>query len=181
MMIIIIITKTKISKKVSVYLKSFKYNFNALWVCLDKNCFASKLLSIRMQMQWVIEVSRILESDWSRKSWACLTKTNWFWLDGNIFLEIYQKQELSWIYMGWVCKKKTKLQELSFKIISNKFNRKLFSKNLTSYMPFFNRYGPWFLYISSHMQKVEKIYIYIYIYIYILYIIYIIYNIYIYI
>ena len=106
MMIIIIITKTKISKKVSVYLKSFKYNFNALWVCLDKNCFASKLLSIRMQMQWVIEVSKILESDWSRKSWACLTKTNWFWLDGNIFWKyIKNKNFLEYIWGGFARRK----------------------------------------------------------------------------
>ena len=106
MMIIIIITKTKISKKVSVYLKSFKYNFNALWVCLYKNCFASKLLSIRMQMQWVIEVSKILESDWSRKSWACLTKTNWFWLDGNIFWKyIKNKNFLEYIWGGFARRK----------------------------------------------------------------------------
>ena len=32
----IIITKIKvISKKASLYLKSLKYNFNALWACLD--------------------------------------------------------------------------------------------------------------------------------------------------
>ena len=132
MMIIIIITKTKISKKVSVYLKSFKYNFNALWVCLYKNCFASKLLSIRMQMQWVIEVSRILESDWSRKSWACLTKTNWFWLDGNIFWKYIKNKNFVEYIWGGFARRKQKLQELSFKIISNKFNWKFFSKNLTS-------------------------------------------------
>ena len=52
-------------------------------------------------------------------------------------------------------------------------NKKTFEKNwkLNFYYAFFNTYGPSFLYISGHMQKVKKantyIYMYIYIYIYI--------------
>ena len=59
--------------------------------------------------------------------------------------------------------RKYKLREFSFKIMFNKFKWQSFSKILKGsvFNIFWNRYWLWVLWISSHMQKVRRIYKYI--------------------
>ena len=131
--------------KLHCFVNLFDFNANA------KNKFNN------LDFSWDIGVSRVLESDWFRKSWAYLTKTNWFWLDENIF-GYYIKNFHEYIWDVFAIRKQ-KLQELFFKIFSEKFKWQNFSKSRTSciFYAFYNRYGPWFSNISSHIQKVEKI------------------------
>ena len=106
-----------------------------------------KSSSLIGQVKAWYEWPKPIDSDWMRTFWGNISKS-------RTFLNIWDRFAI----------RKQKLQELLLKTIHNTFKWWNFSKNSKtscSFSAFFNRCGPWFLYISSHCKESKKCKIYI--------------------